>query len=144
MHYEYSHPTLTTVKKGGNKMNVKYSKLCESNYQKMQGFMEVCLLLLLYKEPGHGYGLIEQLSFFGFIEENFNVSSLYRTLRKMEKDGLVISSWLEGSQGPKKRVYNITDVGKQELETWVVILKLRKERINKLINRYEQIIKQTL
>jgi len=80
--------------------------------------MEVCLLLLLFDKTGHGYGLIEQLTYFGFSEEQINVSTLYRTLRKMEKEGSVISDWEEGGQGPKKRVYNITDTGKKELENW--------------------------
>jgi DNA-binding PadR family transcriptional regulator len=128
---------------GGIDMGEKYSKLCEKSYQKMQGFMEVCLLVLLYKESGHGYGLIEQLHHFGFTEENINISTLYKTLRRMEEDKLVVSSWEQGDQGPQKRVYYITDSGKHELENWVVFLKLRKERISKLINRYEQIVKST-
>ncbi|MDD2427100.1 MAG: helix-turn-helix transcriptional regulator [Eubacteriales bacterium] len=120
-------------------MSDKYSRLCQKNFQKMQGFMEVCLLLLLYKESGHGYGLIEGLSYFGFTEENLNLSTLYKTLRRMENDGLVRSLWEMGDQGPKKRVYDITDLGRQELEDWVDFLRLRVERIGKVIDRYEKI-----
>lgn len=123
-------------------MNVRHSKLCEGTYHKMERFLEVCLLLLLYKESGHGYGLMDQLVYFGFAEEKLNVSTLYRTLRKMEKDDLVVSTWEEGAQGPQKRVYKITDEGKQELEYWIQILKLRKERINKLIDNYEMTVNQ--
>ena len=120
-------------------MNEKYSKLCEKNFQKMQGFMEVCLLLLLYKESGHGYGLIEGLQHFGFTKENLNISTLYKTLRRMEKDGLVRSLWEKGDQGPRKRVYDISDLGRQELDNWVDFLKLRVERIVKVIDTYEKI-----
>lgn len=102
--------------------------------------MEVCLLLLLYEETRHGYGLIEQLSYFGFSEEKLNVSTLYRTLRKMEKEGSVVSVWEESGQGPERRVYNITDSGKKELENWIQVLRGRKARIEKLINKYEETI----
>ncbi|KUO71836.1 MAG: hypothetical protein APF77_06920 [Clostridia bacterium BRH_c25] len=118
-------------------MNDEHSLFCNTKQHKMDQFMEVCLLLLLHEETGHGYGLIEQLSYFGFSQEQLNVSTLYRTLRKMEKNGLVVSVWEEGGQGPKKRVYNITGSGKMELNHWIQILKVRKTRIDKVIERYE-------
>lgn len=124
-----------TIIREGEGKNIK---IHVKTYQKMQGFMEACLLLLLYNEPGHGYGLIEGLQCFGFTEDNLNISTLYKTLRKMEEDELVVSSWEHGDQGPKKRVYNITDSGKRELEDRVEFLKQRKERIGMLIKRYEQ------
>jgi PadR family transcriptional regulator PadR len=116
------------------------SLFCNRKPHRMERFMEVCLLLLLYEEAGHGYGFIEQLSYFGFSEEQLNVGTLYRTLRKMEKEGSVISVWEEGGQGPKKRVYKITDNGKRELGNWIQFLKDRKARIDKLIKRYESSI----
>ncbi len=121
-------------------MSEKYASLCEKNYQKMQGFLEVCLLLLLYKQSGHGYGLIEGLGHFGFLDEGLNISTLYKNLRRMEKDGLVRSLWESGDQGPKKRVYDITDRGRHELHCWIGILKLRVERLGKVIEGYETIV----
>ena len=120
-------------------MTEEHSLFCNGKHHKMERFMEVCLLLLLYEETGHGYGLIEQLSYFGFSKEQLNVSTLYRTLRRMEKEGSVVSAWEEGGKGPKRRVYNITDSGKKELEKWIQILKGRKARIEKLINRNESL-----
>lgn len=100
--------------------------------------MEICLLLLLYQETSHGYILAEQLNNFGFSKEELNMGSLYRTLRKMEKDSLVTSCWEEGRQGPRKRVYQITDTGKRNLKNWIEILKKRRKRISKLMNHYEK------
>lgn len=104
----------------------------------MERFLEVCLLLLLYDEIGYGYGLVEQLAQFGFAESDLNVSTLYRTLRKMEHEGLVTSDWEQGGQGPRRRVYEITAVGRAELDQWVKILKIRKSRIEVLVNAYDQ------
>ena len=109
---------------------------CTGKNHKMERFLEACLLLLLYQEAGYGYGLVEQLEYFGFPEEDLNISTLYRTLRKMEKEGMVTSDWEEGGQGPKRRVYLITELGKKDLDQWVMILVERRQRIDKLVNRY--------
>ncbi|PKM58250.1 MAG: PadR family transcriptional regulator [Firmicutes bacterium HGW-Firmicutes-3] len=119
-------------------MEKEHDFFCTSKSHKMERFLEVCLLLLLYDEVGYGYGLIEQLAYFGFSQEELNVGTLYRTLRKMEKEGLVSSLWEEGGQGPRRRVYEITESGKRNLDQWINILEIRKARIDKLILKYEE------
>ena len=104
----------------------------------MERFLEVCLLLLLEDEIGYGYGLVEQLASFGFSKDDLNVSTLYRTLRKMEKEGLVTSLWEEGGQGPRRRVYEITVKGKDDLDQLIRILRVRKSRIEALISKYDE------
>ena len=119
-------------------MKEKLTLFCHGTRHHMERFMEICLLLLLDQETSHGYTLAEQLNDFGFSKEDLNMGSLYRTLRKMEKDALVSSCWEEGKQGPKKRVYQITEAGKASLKNWIVLLKKRRKRISKLINYYEK------
>ena len=114
------------------------TSMCKIKDGKMDRFLEVCLLVLLYDKLGYGYGLIEDLEDFGFSSEDLNVSTLYRTLRKMEKEDLVTSLWEESGLGPKKRVYKITQVGKNDLDNWIHTLKMRKNRIENLIKRYEE------
>ena len=113
---------------------------CEGKYQKMERLLEICLLLLLFEKEGYGYGLIEQLSDFGFTGDDLNIGSLYRTLRKMEDQGLVSSVWEEAVQGPKRRVYTITEKGKQDLHNWIPVLRQRKARIEQLIETYETMV----
>lgn len=122
-------------------MKEKQSLFWNNKPRHMEKFLEVCLLLLLYDEIGYGYGLIEQLAQFGFSEDELNVSTLYRTLRKMENEGLVTSLWEEGGQGPRRRVYEITANGKTELDQWIKILKVRKSRIESLVSKYDQKVK---
>jgi PadR family transcriptional regulator PadR len=112
---------------------------CNSKHHKIEGFLEVCLLLLLRDEEGYGYGLIEQLVYFGFKEDELNLSTLYRMLRKMEKDAWVSSYWEDGGPGPKRRVYLITENGKRELNHGIMTLRARKARITKVIERYEEL-----
>lgn len=119
-------------------MRFEGSLFCNDKPHHMERFLEVCLLLLLYDEISYGYGLIEQLESFGFSQDDLNMSTLYRTLRKMEKEELVTSQWEESDQGPKRRVYEITGKGRHELDHWSRILKVRKTRIESLLTRYEK------
>ncbi|MGE4454964.1 MAG: helix-turn-helix transcriptional regulator [Sphaerochaeta sp.] len=120
-------------------MNEQNISCCPGKNQKMERFLEVCLLMLLYNEMGHGYGLMEQLEQFGFSKEELQVSTLYRTLRKMEKETLVRSCWEAGGPGPKRRTYEITEAGKQDLKQWIGFLKKRKSMIEQLLFTYTEI-----
>jgi PadR family transcriptional regulator PadR len=119
-------------------MNKRGSRCCDIKYHKMERLLEICVLLLLFEKEGYGYGLIEQLSDFGFTGDDLNIGSLYRTLRKLEDQDLVSSIWEEASGGPKRRVYTITERGKKELHNWIPVLKERKARIEQLITTYEE------
>jgi poly-beta-hydroxybutyrate-responsive repressor len=59
---------------------------------------------------------MERASDFGF--EAMNPGTLYRTLRQMEEDGMVVSSWETSKGGPARRMYTITDSGKAYLDFW--------------------------
>lgn len=74
------------------------------------------VLLLLREWNSYGYDLMKGLAGFGFAM--MNPGSLYRTLRQMEKDGLLSSSWDTAGQGPARRVYSITDSGEEYLKLW--------------------------
>ena len=109
----------------------------------MHRFMEVCLLFLLSGEDKacHGYCLADQLTRFGFANEELNISTLYRTLRHMEHNEWVHSLWESGGQGPQRRVYSITPLGRDALDNWVTELQKRRERIGLLLDAYAQLQK---
>lgn len=74
------------------------------------------ILLSIREWDSYGYELMERTSAFGF--GAMNQGTLYRTLRKMEKDGDVESSWDTSKGGPARRMYAITDAGKAHLGFW--------------------------
>ena len=74
-------------------------------------------LVLLREESSHGYELMERLEEFGF-EDVLNAGTLYRTLRRMEKEGLCESEWETSGSGPARRAYSITDSGEEYLAAW--------------------------
>ncbi|MFO7881493.1 MAG: PadR family transcriptional regulator [Kosmotogaceae bacterium] len=110
---------------------------CHEGHHKNYHFLKVCLLVLLNEKTSHGYSLMNRLPYFGFEPKTINTSTIYRTLRSMEKDNIVKSIWKESEQGPKKRVYKITQEGKKELESWMNFLKIRKNQIDKVLSKYE-------
>ena len=58
------------------------------------------LLLMLRQWSSYGYELMEKMSAFGMYE--INPGAFYRTLRQMEKDGIVSSSWSTSEAGPAR------------------------------------------
>ena len=73
-------------------------------------------LVLLREESSYGYELMERLEHFGF--EQIRAGSLYKTLRRSEKEGLCRSQWDTSEGGPARRVYSITEAGEEYLAAW--------------------------
>jgi PadR family transcriptional regulator PadR len=74
-------------------------------------------LVLLKEESSYGYELMEGLEE-GFGFEQISAGSLYRTLRRMEKEGLCKSEWETSEVGPARRMYSITEDGESYLAAW--------------------------
>ncbi|NLK08396.1 MAG: PadR family transcriptional regulator, partial [Firmicutes bacterium] len=81
--------------------------------------------------------LVDRLAEFGFTDESLNVGTLYRTLRRLEKGGFAASDWESSGRGPRRRVYTITKEGQEALATWMEIIRGNKNRIKRLLARYE-------
>jgi poly-beta-hydroxybutyrate-responsive repressor len=73
-------------------------------------------LAMLREESSYGYELMERIAEFGF--EQINPGTLYRTLRRMEKEGLCETTWETSNGGPACRVYSVTDAGEGYLGSW--------------------------
>jgi len=74
------------------------------------------VLLMLREWSSYGYELMEKMSAFGLA--TMNAGTFYRTLRQMEKDGMVSSSWNTSEAGPARRMYSITAAGEAYLKFW--------------------------
>ncbi len=82
--------------------------------------MRMPLLALLAKEPAHGYELRSQLEqVFGEAYPTPNIGQIYVTLQRLERDGLVRSQDVVQSARPNKRVYELTDSGREAVLGWI-------------------------
>ena len=99
------------------------------------GMQRSALLLLLHREPAHGYTLLDQLVEFGLGEVAPSV--IYRTLRDMEAEGWVASMWdEEQTKGPPRRIYRITALGDEVLAAWVQELDETRKMLGRLVKAY--------
>ncbi len=74
------------------------------------------LLLMLREWSSYGYELMERMATFGL--HAMNAGTFYRTLRQMEKEGMVSSCWDTSEGGPARRMYSITEAGEAYLKYW--------------------------
>ena len=92
------------------------------------------ILLSLREWNSYGYELMERASAFGF--EAMNPGTLYRTLRQMEKEGIVESSWETSRGGPARRMYTITDAGRSYLDFWAKSLEQYQHTMDNFFRLY--------
>jgi DNA-binding PadR family transcriptional regulator len=82
--------------------------------------MRYPLLALLASRPAHGYELKQELEqHFGSVLPPLNAGQIYTTLQRLERDGLVEGDRVAQERRPNKRVYRVTDAGREALQEWV-------------------------
>lgn len=111
-------------------------ELCECG-ARWNRFVEPRLLILLREKKSYGYELVKRLNDFSFCGESLDTAVVYRTLRRMESEGLVTSQWVTGKSGPPKRTYKITADGEDRLYAWVISFEDRKRGLEQFIKRYK-------
>ncbi len=105
-------------------------------------FLRAFLLLFLSMGEAHGYELIEKLKDMGVKYETYEVGYVYKTLRNMEKDGILESRWNVKEKGAAKRIYRKTKKGKQNLASWAAVLENIRDSIGNFLEVYKQVNKQ--
>lgn len=73
------------------------------------------VLGVLARQPRSGYDIVKQLAHF----RPAKTSQVYPTLAKLEDAGLVASEDVAQTSRPNKRLFAVTDAGRQELIGWV-------------------------
>ena len=70
-------------------------------------------ILFCLQSPQHGYGISQQVKRMTGGAVTIGAGTMYGTLSKMEKDGLIRFY----SEEDKRRLYRITELGREVLET---------------------------
>lgn len=74
------------------------------------------LLSFLRRYNAYGYQLVQELGKAGL--PGFDSTTVYRTLRQLERVGLVSSFWDTSESGPARRRYSLTRAGETFLDLW--------------------------
>jgi PadR family transcriptional regulator, regulatory protein PadR len=80
----------------------------------LKGHLDALVLAALEPEPAHGYGIIRRLRTRSSDVFRLAEGTVYPTLHRLERDGLVKSRWTAAS-GRRRRVYRLTRAGREAL-----------------------------
>lgn len=80
------------------------------------GQLDPLILATVADEPAHGYAILQRLRLRSSGAFELAEGTLYPALHRLERDGLLSSSWSMAS-GRRRRVYHITRTGQAALET---------------------------
>lgn len=98
-------------------------------------FRTAWLLFLLRAGGSYGYELRRELEPRGLA---LDPAVLYRSLRDMERTGLIASRWVRSEEGPSRRVYEITAGGEAELERIATSLRQSRAAFDAFLAVYDE------
>ncbi|TXT58174.1 MAG: hypothetical protein BAJALOKI1v1_1730008 [Promethearchaeota archaeon] len=100
--------------------------------QMKKGFVSHLILLVLNNNPSHGYKIIQQIETRTLGMWNPSTSTIYHVLESLEEKDL-IECIQEQSEGRQKKVYAITEKGKNALKMLINIYKNMQESMKRMI-----------
>lgn len=106
---------------------------------RLEGFLIPCLLLLLKEKPAHGYELVERLGNFSFLEQVPDPGVVYRHLRRLEEEGMVVSRLEPGSGGPARKVYSLSSEGEDYLRAWAYRIRRQKGVLEAFLQEFARL-----
>jgi len=81
-----------------------------------KGSAETVILALLEERDRHGYEIAKLIDQRSDGALKFHVASLYPTLYRLERRGLIQGRWVERSNTRRRRFYRLTAQGQKTLE----------------------------
>ncbi len=103
---------------------------------RQERYIQASILLGLSLRPSYGYELISTIRSYGFIQGEAPPGMVYRHLRQMEEDNLVQSEWETKKAGAAKRIYTITQEGKEVLSYWIKFMAKQARQLNNFVQMY--------
>ena len=103
----------------------------ETPFRMHGDLLTTTLLAFLRNWNAYGYQLAQKLAEAGL--PAFDSGTVYRTLRQLERTGLVSSFWDTSESGPARRMYSLTKAGDLFLSGWIDVL-----------GRYQAVLQSTI
>ena len=82
--------------------------------EKLKGHLDLLLLSVLSRDPGHGYEVITQLKVRSNGAFELPEGTVYPALHRLESAGLLASTW-DVVAGRRRRIYRVTLAGENAL-----------------------------
>lgn len=88
--------------------------------QLLRGTLDAAVLAVVAEQDGYGYDVLRRLRAAGL--SDVGDASVYGTLRRLYSGGALTSYVLPSDEGPHRKYYGITDLGRLQLDdarrTW--------------------------
>jgi PadR family transcriptional regulator PadR len=116
------------------KTSPDYLAACPCAGKTLERLIRPAVLMTLAQEPLYGYKIVQRLTEMPMFDgQKPNAAGVYRTLKAMSDEGLVIPSWELSVSGPAKRLYTLTDKGEHCLASWMLTLYQYRNAIDALL-----------
>ncbi len=114
---------------------------CSCKGYNLDKLLQPNILMLLANQSLHGYSIIQELESKALFQgEKADNTGVYRTLGRLEERGMIRFEWALESSGPAKKIYHITDEGRECLVNWAATLENYRNAIDKMIADLKLII----
>lgn len=100
------------------------------NPQFKKGVFDMCVLALLTKGDSYGYDLADALT----TKIQSSDGTVYPILRKLASEGLVSTYLQESQNGPPRKYYHLTELGKERLNNDLAEWKDFREAVDEIIS----------
>lgn len=97
------------------------------------------VLRILAEGPQHGYGIIQAIRerSGGMLE--FTEGTVYPLLHALERDGLLTSAWEALPSGRRRKLYSLTETGRQRLARLVAEWRQFRSAVDVLLGDVEAV-----
>ena len=86
------------------------------NSDLIRGHIDTIILRILKDGDNYGYEIMKAVSVNSNNEYELKEPSLYTSLKRLKKQGLIVSYWGEESHGGRRKYYSITESGNAAYE----------------------------
>ncbi len=94
-----------------------------------KGILEMCILTLVRRRDYYGYELVEEISKKIQVHEG----TVYPILRRLTKDGYFLTYLQESNEGPPRKYYRITPLGRTTQTELVLNWREFNKNVNSLL-----------
>ena len=101
-------------------------------------WLKFLILRVVCEKPMHGYNVIKAIEEISQGRHKIKSGTMYTTLRRMEKEGLIKSTWKKSESGPDSRVYTMTKKGEEYLKKWLEMILERRKMMDKIVKFYDE------
>jgi PadR family transcriptional regulator, regulatory protein PadR len=105
------------------------------------GLLSMLVLLAVDKDPkpSYGYSIIKNLEKASDNKFKFPEGTVYPILSSLSEKGFLKSSWGESLEGPRRKYYSVTPLGKKalsiSLEDWKEVAKTSEKILQRMMVR---------